>query len=58
VKPTAIEHLAGGGLRQVADGGDPASDDADIPLETPVLVHDDAALEQEIEGLGHGKALR
>ena len=32
---------------------DRAAGDADVPLAAPVLVHDGAALEDEVEGLGH-----
>jgi folate-binding protein YgfZ len=57
VQAPAVHHLAGGGGRQVADRRDGVLADADVPLRPSVLVDDGSALENAVEGLGHG-ALR
>ena len=41
-------------MREVADGGDPAAAHAHIAVRPAVMIHDGAALEDEVEGLGHG----
>ena len=43
VQARAVDHLAGRGLRQIADGGDPAGGDADVALALAVLVDHRAA---------------
>ena len=53
----AVDRAPGGGSRQVADGGGHARVDPDVPLAPAVLIDDDAALEHEVEGLGHGQHL-
>ena len=58
VKAPAVEGASGRGLAEVADGRDRAPVDSDIPLAPAVLVHDDAAFEDEVEDLGHGVLLR
>ena len=52
-RPRAVDHLAGRGLRQVADRRDPAARDADIARALAVLIDDGAAAENGVEGLGH-----
>ena len=54
VKAPAVDLPRGGALRQVADGGDPPIPYADVALHTSVVIHDDAAFEDQVEGLGHG----
>ena len=45
------------GRAQAADGGDAAIADADIALGRAVVIDDGAALDQDIEGLGHAGLL-
>ncbi len=54
VQALAVDHLGGGSLRQRADLGNAAVDDADIAGPLAVLVDDSAALEDHVETLGHG----
>ena len=53
VQAAAVDGLAGRRLRQVAERGDPAAGDADIARALAVLIDDGAALEDQVEGLGH-----
>jgi hypothetical protein len=53
VQAAAIDHLPGGGLREVAEGGDAAIGDAEIAHAFAVLIDDGAALENEVEASGH-----
>ena len=53
----ALDLPLGGGLRQIADGGDPAGAHADVALHASVVIHDDAAFEDQVEGLGHGNLI-
>ncbi|MGY3293714.1 hypothetical protein ACVWWP_006781 [Bradyrhizobium sp. LM3.6] len=54
VQALAVDHFGGGSLRQRADIGNAAVDDADIAGSLAVLVDDSAALEDQVETLGHG----
>ena len=53
VQAAAVDGPRGRGAGKVADGGDPAAEHADVALRASVLVHDDPALEDQVEGLGH-----
>ena len=53
VQAAAIDGPAGRRLRQVAERGDPAAGDADVARALAVVIDDGAALEDEVEGLGH-----
>ena len=51
VRPRGVEHLAGRGLRQVADGGDLAVAHADVGQAAAGVVHHLAAAHDQVEGL-------
>ena len=53
VQPTAIDHLPGLRRAQGANRGDAPGGDADVALPLPVVIDDDAALQNEIERLCH-----
>ena len=52
-----VEHLAGRGLAEVADGGDPAAAHADVGQAAPGMVHHLAAAHDQVEGLSHAAIL-
>ena len=52
-----VEHLAGRGLRQVADGGDLAAAHADVGQAAARVVHHLAAADDQVVGLSHGPAM-
>ena len=54
VQTLGVDDLAGRGPRQIADLGDPAAADADIARADSILIDQNAALEDQIESLGHG----
>ena len=54
VQTLGVDDLAGRGPRQVADLGDFAGADADIARADSILIDQNAALENQIESLGHG----
>ena len=53
VRPGGVEHLAGRGLRQVADRGDAAAAHADVGQAAAGVVHHLAAAHDQVEGLRH-----
>ena len=57
VQAPALDLPRCGGPGQVADGGDPAVANADVALHAPVVIHDGAAFEDQVEGLGHGNLI-
>jgi hypothetical protein len=57
VQPPALDFPRRGGMRQVADGGDAPVAHADVALHASVVIDDDATLEDQVEGLGHGNLI-
>ncbi len=53
VRPGRVEHLAGRGLRQVADRGDAPAAHADVGEAAAGVVHHLAAAHDQVEGLRH-----
>ena len=53
MQAAAVDDLAGRGARQIAEGGKAAGADAEIAHALAVVVDDGAALEDQVEGLGH-----
>jgi len=53
VQPAAINHLAGGSLRQIADGGETAGTHAEVTQAFAVMVDDRAAFEDQVVAIGH-----
>ena len=53
VQAAAVDHLAGGGARKIADRGKAAAADAEIAQAFAVLVDHGAAFEDEVVGFGH-----
>ena len=49
----AVDDLAGGGARQVADGRNAAAAEAEIAQALAVVVDHGAALEDQVVGFGH-----
>ncbi len=56
MQAAAVDHLAGRGARQIADGREAAGANAEIAHALAVVVDDGAALEDQIVGFGHVKA--
>jgi hypothetical protein len=55
MQPPAVDLALGAGLGEIADMRDGASPHADVALDAAVLIDDDAALEDQVVGLGHGE---
>ena len=53
MQPAAIDHLAGGCARQIADRGDTAGAHAEVAQPLAVMIDDGAALEDQVVGVGH-----
>jgi hypothetical protein len=54
----AVDRPPGRRAYEIADGGDPAVRDADVPRACAVVVHDGSAGQNEVKGLGHRLSLR
>ncbi len=57
MQAAAVDHLAGGSARKVADGGKAAAADAEIAGALAVLVDHGAAFEDQVVGFGHVPAV-
>ena len=57
-QPAGVDRLAGVGGGEIAERGDAAAGHADVARADPVMVHDAAAAQDQVEGGGHGLALR
>ncbi len=53
VQPAAVDGLAGGRLRQIADRRDPAGRYRQVARDLAVMIDDDTAAKDQIEGLRH-----
>ncbi len=58
VQAAAVDHFAGRGAREVADGGKPAGTDTKVPRALAVVIDHGAALEDQVVSFSHsGSAL-
>jgi hypothetical protein len=57
VQAAAVDLPRRGGVGQIPDGRDGAAPHAHVALEASVVIDDDAALEDQVEGLGHGSLI-